>query len=148
MNKCDTGSGITVWSSLQSKRHLLMLERAIPQGQPHFCSILNIFFRLIHCIFTFVGDNKTAWRTVFSAFTANWPNADTLQNKTLSHQVTSKYVQFPGYNHLLTTSADDLTLWLSPERQVDSMVVTWWIVAFLHYKRLYLTFASCNDILC
>ena len=31
---------------------------------------------------------------------------------------TSKIVLFPGPNHLLTTSAHDLTLWLSPEHQV------------------------------
>ena len=30
---------------------------------------------------------------------------------------TSKNVLFPGYNHLLTTSADDLMLWISPERK-------------------------------
>ena len=30
---------------------------------------------------------------------------------------TTKNVLFPGHNHLLTTSTDDLTLWLSPERQ-------------------------------
>ena len=30
---------------------------------------------------------------------------------------TSKNVQFPGHNHLLTTSADDQTLKLLPERQ-------------------------------
>ena len=45
--------------------------------------------------------------------------------KTTTHQVTtilatSKNVLFPGHNHLLTTSTDDLTLWLSPERQRSS----------------------------
>ena len=30
---------------------------------------------------------------------------------------TSKNVLFPGHNHLLTTHIDNLTLWLSPERQ-------------------------------
>ena len=38
------------------------------------------------------------------------------------HQVTtmlatSKNILFPGHKHLLTTGTDDLTLWLSPERQ-------------------------------
>ena len=31
-------------------------------------------------------------------------------------QATSKNVLFPGHNYLLTTSTDDPTLWLSPER--------------------------------
>ena len=70
---------------------------------------------------------------------------------------TSKNVPIPGHNHLLTTGADDPTLyclnaregdnrsegssapvvsrWLLPgDRtflEVASMVVTWWIVAFL-----------------
>ena len=35
----------------------------------------------------------------------------------------SKDVLFPGHNHLLTTDTDDLTLWLSPERQPVAM--TW-----------------------
>ena len=30
---------------------------------------------------------------------------------------TTKNVLFPGHNHLLTTSTDDPTLWLSPNRQ-------------------------------
>ena len=30
-------------------------------------------------------------------------------------QSTSKNVLCPGHNHLLTTGADNLTLWLSPE---------------------------------
>ena len=30
---------------------------------------------------------------------------------------TSKNVLFPGHNHLLTTGADDPSIWLSPERQ-------------------------------
>ena len=79
--------------------------------------------------------------------------------KSTIHQVTtilatSKNVLIPGHNHLLTTGADDLTLWLSPDHQqvkghqyqwlaggywpgnrtfldVTSMVVTWWIVPFL-----------------
>ena len=57
---------------------------------------------------------------------------------------TLKNVLFPGPNHLLTTSADDLTLWLLPECQrvkghqywwlaggydLARVVVTWWIVA-------------------
>ena len=82
--------------------------------------------------------------------------------KVTIHQVTamlatSKNVLFSGHNHLLTTSTDDLTLWLSAERvksevwanegssvlvvsrwlwpgnrtflEVASMVVTWWMVA-------------------
>ena len=68
--------------------------------------------------------------------------------------VISRNVLFPGHNHLLTTSADDLIIRLSPEcwlisvrslapvvsrwlwpgnktfLEVTSMVVTWWIVAF------------------
>ena len=79
--------------------------------------------------------------------------------KATIHQVTtmlatSKNVLFPGHNHLLTTGTDDPTLSLSPEGQrvqghqyqwlawclwpgnrkfleVTSMVVTWWLVAFL-----------------
>ena len=46
----------------------------------------------------------------------------TRRKKATIHQVTtvlttSKNVLFPGPNHLLTTGTDDLTLWLSPERQ-------------------------------
>ena len=49
---------------------------------------------------------------------------------------TSKNVLFPGHDHLLTTSADDPSLLLSPEHkktflEVANMVFTWWIVAFL-----------------
>ena len=45
-----------------------------------------------------------------------------LRNKNTFHQVTivlatSKYVQFQGHKHLLTTGTDDTTLWLSPKRQ-------------------------------
>ena len=67
---------------------------------------------------------------------------------------TSKNVLFPGHNHLLTIDTDDPSLagirviirvrssgpvvsrWLRPGNrtllEVASMVVTWWIVAFLH----------------
>ena len=81
-----------------------------------------------------------------------------LCKKASIHQLTTmlatpKKVLFPGHNHLLTTGTDDRTLWLLPKchqvlsvpvvsRQlwprnrtflaVASMVVTWWIVAFLH----------------
>ena len=46
----------------------------------------------------------------------------TLRQKATIHQVTtmlatSKTAIFPGHNHLRTTSTDDLTLWLLPERQ-------------------------------
>ena len=77
-----------------------------------------------------------------------------LRKQATIHQVISKNVLFPGHNHLLITGTDDLSLWLSPERQrvkghqyrwlawwllpgnrtfleVASIVVTWWIVAFL-----------------
>ena len=33
---------------------------------------------------------------------------------------TSENVQFPGHNHILTTSTDDPSLWLSPEHQRKS----------------------------
>ena len=49
-----------------------------------------------------------------------WPlrkKTPTIQQLT-TMLATSKNVLFPGYNHLLTTSADDPTLWLSPERKV------------------------------
>ena len=47
---------------------------------------------------------------------------NTLRKKGSIHQLTtmlstSKNVLAPGHNHLLTTGADDLMLWLSPERQ-------------------------------
>ena len=49
-------------------------------------------------------------------------NVYTAQKATI-HQVTtmlaiSKHVPFLGHNHLLTTGADDPTLWLLPEHQV------------------------------
>ena len=38
--------------------------------------------------------------------------------KATIHQLTtSKNVQFPGHNHLLTTGTDDSSFWLSPEHQ-------------------------------
>ena len=45
-----------------------------------------------------------------------------MRKKATIHQVTtmlstSKYVLFSGHNYLLTTGADDPTLWLSPEHQ-------------------------------
>ena len=45
-----------------------------------------------------------------------------VQKNNTIHQVTtmlatSKNVLFPGHKHLLTTSTDDLTLWLSPEQE-------------------------------
>ena len=39
---------------------------------------------------------------------------------------TSKNVLFPGHNHLLATCTDD------PSISEAIMVVTWWVVAFLH----------------
>ena len=97
------------------------------------------------------------------------------RKKATIHQVTtmlatSKNVLFPGHYHLLTTGADDPSLWISPERQqvkghqycrwlwpgnktvleVASMVVTWWIVAFLPSVRMqlgvYLTSETCHLI--
>ena len=46
--------------------------------------------------------------------------------------VTSKNVLFPGHNNLLTTNADDSTLWLSPECQhcsylVDGGLIFCWV---------------------
>ena len=77
----------------------------------------------------------------------------TLGKKATIHQLTtmlptSKHVLFPGHNHLLTTSANDwhfdyrpstsewsVIRWLWPGNrtilEVDSMVVSCWIVAFL-----------------
>ena len=57
----------------------------------------------------------------------------TVHKKAIIHQLTTmlstlKNVLFPGHSHLLTTGAADPSLWLSPK--VDSMVVSWWIVAF------------------
>ena len=64
----------------------------------------------------------------------------TTQKKPLSTMLaTSKKVLFPGHNHLLTTGADDPSLWLSPEHQW----VTWWLfcavsIAVLgHTSRIY-----------
>ena len=76
--------------------------------------------------------------------------------------VTSKNVLFPGHNHLLTTSTDDPSLagaraiikslghqywWLAGGYDLEiglflevvSMVVTWWIVAFMQSETI------CND---
>ena len=82
-----------------------------------------------------------------------------------------KNVLFPGHSHQLTTGTDDPTLSLSPTRKqgegssatvvsswlrpgnrtffdVASMVVTWWIVAFLRsvYQFGILSFVLFNDI--
>ena len=48
--------------------------------------------------------------------------------KATIHQVTtmlatSKNVLFPGHNHLLTTGAGDLTLWLLPEHFVAALYI-------------------------
>ena len=58
------------------------------------------------------------------------------KNSTI-HQVitmlaTSKNVLFPDHNYLLTDVADDptLSLLLELQREMASMVVTWWMVAF------------------
>ena len=74
----------------------------------------------------------------------------TLCKKATIHQVTtmlvtSKHVLFLGHNHLLTIGTDVPTLWLSPVCQVwpgkrtflevASMVVSWWIEAFLRSER-------------
>ena len=109
----------------------------------------------------------------------------TLCKKATIHQVTtmlttSKNVLFTGHNHLLTTSADDPSLsrwcsfdnqsvrssapvvsrWLWPGNrtflEVASVVVTWWIMAFLHTERFLsfvfllnlLKFCCCFMILC
>ena len=42
--------------------------------------------------------------------------------------VTSKNVQFPGHDHLLTTGSDDLTLFLSLEHQRVKGHQYWWLV--------------------
>ena len=43
-----------------------------------------------------------------------------VQKNTIHQEITmlatSKNVLFPGHNHLLTNSADDPSLWLSPEQ--------------------------------
>ena len=57
---------------------------------------------------------------------------------------TSKNVLFPGHNHLLTSGADDPTLWLSSECQ---LVVSWWIFTFLHCAQKRETAALKNEIL-
>ena len=38
-------------------------------------------------------------------------------NQATTMLATSKNIPFPGHNHMLTTGTDDLTLWLSLERQ-------------------------------
>ena len=88
--------------------------------------------------------------------------------KAIAHQVTttlvtSKNVLFLGHNHVLTTGTDDLSLagawgdnqsvrssapvvrrwfwhWNRIFLKVDSMVVTWWIVAFLHCDCIHIMF--------
>ena len=55
-----------------------------------------------------------------------------LRKKATIHQVTtmlatSKNVQFPGHNHLLTTGTDDPTLCLSPEHQQVMGHQYWWL---------------------
>ena len=40
---------------------------------------------------------------------------------------TSKNVLFPGYNHVLTTSTDGPTLWLSLEHQQVKGHQYWWL---------------------
>ena len=106
----------------------------------------------------------------------------TLGKKATIHQLTTmlctfKNVLFPGHNHLLTTGADGPTLSLSPSPfdnqcvtssapmvsrwlrpgnrtflEVDSMVVSWWIVARLgcgiHFDILFCTLAIYTESLC
>ena len=56
-------------------------------------------------------------------FTAHSAKENTIHQVTTMLQATSKNVLFPGHNHMLTTGADDLTVWLSPKRQ--QVVMTW-----------------------
>ena len=78
---------------------------------------------------------------------------------------TSKHVLFPGHNHLLTSGTDDSSLagargiikvsvhqyqWLAGGYDLEiktflkvaSIVVTWWIVAFLHRSRGHLVMSE------
>ena len=53
---------------------------------------------------------------------------------------TSTNVLYPGHNHLLTTGIDDSTLIIGRPGnrtflEVASMVVTWWMMAFLHSRQ-------------
>ena len=97
----------------------------------------------------------------------------TVQKSKKIHQVTtmlatSKNVLFPGHNHLLTTGADDLTLWLSPKHQqekghvlvvsrwlwpgnrtfleVASMVVSWCIAAFVPWDCIGLLWPTIQNV--
>ena len=56
---------------------------------------------------------------------------DSLHNKATMYQVTtmlavSKYILFPGHNHLLTNGIDDPTVWLLPESQQVKGHQYWW----------------------
>ena len=53
----------------------------------------------------------------------NTKQGSTLRKKATIHQLTtmlftSKNLLFPGYNHMLTTGADDPSLWLSSKSQL------------------------------
>ena len=57
-----------------------------------------------------------------------------LRKKATIHQLTTmlatyKNVLYPGHNHLLTTSTDDPTLWLSPECQQVKGHQYWWLAS-------------------
>ena len=142
-------------------------------GSEQHCSI-TILYMLSHCIYckhqltantcihfvcvkTLISFPLWAVQILLSIswfLSDNW-RTSTAQKATI-HQVTtmlatSKNSLCPGHNHLITTGADDPTLWLSPEHQrgwwlkwrvieVASMVVAWWIVAFFPREEL-----CCSD---
>ena len=83
-------------------------------------------------LLSFVKDTEHVALTVYSGgsdIVHHISSCHITTQKTTIHQLTtmlstSKYVLYSGYNHLLTTGADDMTLSLSPKRQ-RSHVATW-----------------------
>ena len=72
-----------------------------------------------YCLLVYICTKDIAWLAECRELSAA---EHTQHKKATIHQLTimlstSKNVLFPGHNHLLTTGADNPTLWLSPELQ-------------------------------
>ena len=92
-------------------------------------SLWIFFLSFGRCISTQRYEYHTTW---------NYACATTDKKATINQLTTmlstSKNVLFPGHNHLLTTSANEMTRhfdYCPSTSKVASMVVSWWIVAFL-----------------
>ena len=84
-------------------------------------------------------DDKWVWRHDIATHHVCWVTLRLRKNATI-HQVTimlvpSKNVLFPGSNHLLTTGADDSTLWLLPQCPLMKGHQHWWFAGVYNLEK-------------